>query len=119
MHVEPAAFNDHVAIARVLREAKLPLPAEGDPPVHMLVVRDGAGEVLACAGWEVYGASVLLRSVAVKSGDRRGGLGRALVSTALEGLREGGVHDVFLLTTDAVDFFARLGFDYGDRDAMP
>jgi amino-acid N-acetyltransferase len=118
MLVEPAAFNDHVAICELLHESKLPVPDAGEPPVHILIVRNGAG-IVACAGWEAYGDCVLLRSIAVKSSARRRGIGRAIVSAALDGLEQAGVREVFLVTNDAAGFFAELGFEKVERSVMP
>jgi N-acetylglutamate synthase-like GNAT family acetyltransferase len=118
MLVEPAAFNDHVAICELLHAARLPVPDAGEHPVHILVVREG-GEIIACAGWEAYGDSVLMRSIAVKPEVQRHGVGRALVSAALDGLSQSGVRAAFLVTTDAADFFAHLGFERCERASMP
>ena len=51
--------------------------------------------------------------------ERRGeGLGQRLTAAALELAREHGVHDVYLLTTTAGDFFPRFGFTPIARNQM-
>jgi amino-acid N-acetyltransferase len=116
--VEPAAFNDHAAIAELLTDASLPLPDAVDVPVRMLVAREG-GRVIGCAGWEHHGEAALLRSVAVRSEARRRGVGAALVRAALVEIAATGAREAVLLTTDAEAFFAGLGFTPVDRRALP
>jgi len=56
------------------------------------IVAEREGELIGVAGLEVYGASALLRSVAVE--------------------------DVFLLTTTAERYFPRFGFSCVSRDEV-
>ena len=116
--IEPAAFNDHAAIAELLTDALLPLPDVEDVPVRMLVAREG-DRVIGCAGWERHGKAVLLRSVAVRPRARRQGLGAALVRAVLAEIAASGTREIVLLTTDTEAFFAALGFAPIDRDALP
>jgi amino-acid N-acetyltransferase len=116
--VEPAAFNDHAAIAELLTAAALPLPDGDDAPVRVLVARE-AGRLLGCVGWERYGEVALLRSLAVAHDGRGRGVGRALGEAALATLGAEGVREVVLLTTDASAFFARAGFTRVERSALP
>ena len=115
--IEPAAFND-VAVVSLLAAADLPVPGAEDAPVQMRVLRE-AGRVLACAGYERYGARALLRSVAVADEARGRGLGRALVAAVLAELEAQGAREVYLLTLEAAGFFARLGFTPIARTAVP
>ena len=79
--------------------------------------RDGA--VVGSAALELYGASALLRSVAVQR-DRRGrGLGRRLTGAALDLARRCGAVRVYLLTETADDFFPRFGFSPVARREVP
>ena len=104
--IDEAALNDHEAIRALLVGAGLPVP-DGD------VARD-EGRVVGCIGHERHGPSdeALLRSLAVSSDARRRGVGRALVLSRLERLRE---RPVYLLTISAAPFFARLGFERIER----
>src|SRR4051812_14865939 len=61
-------------------------------------------------GLELSGAVGLLRSLAVQQGNRGAGHGTALVRYAEDHARAYGVRDLFLLTTTAEAFFARLGY---------
>ncbi|MBI3268706.1 MAG: GNAT family N-acetyltransferase [Planctomycetes bacterium] len=117
--VGPARAEDLSAIRGLLGEAGLPIPGAGDPPVSFVVARGAHGGVSGCAGWEVHDGRALLRSVAVRAAERRGGVGGRLVAAALEGLRGAGVREVCLVTMGAAAFFARQGFAPIARDAVP
>jgi N-acetylglutamate synthase-like GNAT family acetyltransferase len=66
---------------------------------------------------EHCGDDLLLRSVVVLP-DRQGeGLGRLVVDETLASLGRGG--DVFLATTSAASFFARIGFTEVQRASVP
>ena len=66
--------------------------------------------MVGSAALEAYGGAALLRSVAVRGELRGKGLGRRLVSAALELAAERRANTVYLLTEGAEDFFVRLGF---------
>lgn len=75
------------------------------------------GRVVGFAGVEHCGDDLLLRSVVVLP-DRQGeGLGRLVVDETLANLGRGG--DVFLATTSAASFFARIGFTEVQRASVP
>jgi amino-acid N-acetyltransferase len=61
-------------------------------------------------GLEYYGASALLRSLAVAPEARGRGLARALTAQALAAAREQGITQIFLLTETAAAFFPQFGF---------
>lgn len=103
------ALLDRCGLPRLLPE---------DQPGEYLFCRDGDA-VLACGGWERYGADALLRSVAVAPECRGQRLGERLVTEALARLRAVGAADVWLLTETAAPFFARLGFRASPRGAAP
>ena len=88
--------------------------AEGDDP--------GAGgrpPVIGLAGVELYPDGALLRSVAVHPDWRGTGLGRALVTRALDTARAEGAREAYLLTTTAERWFPRLGFAPIGREQVP
>ncbi len=84
-----------------------------------MATSETSGAVLGVAGLERYGNVGLLRSVAVGDNLAGNGLGTALVRALLERAREGGVRDVFLLTTTAPDWFPRFGFTVARREELP
>ena len=95
------------------------LPTEGVDTIlpTMLVARE-RGMPTGCAGLEVYGTVALLRSVAVHPAYRGRQLGQQLVQAILDHARSLGIHDVYLLTETASEYFPRLGFRLIDRSAV-
>jgi amino-acid N-acetyltransferase len=68
------------------------------------------GELAGVAGLERYGTSALLRSVAVSPTQRGRRVAQRLVDRLLDEARRDQVHDVYLRTTTAEDFFPKFGF---------
>lgn len=118
MDIRPAASSHLPAVRDLLAAAGLPAGGLPEQLEGFVVATDG-DQVVGCAGLEVYGACGLLRSVAVRPDRRRRGVGRALVAHLIARARAAGVADIYLLTTDAVDYFARLGFEPLDREQVP
>ena len=101
------------------------LAAEGLPQggvaegiTHFHVLDDGHG-VIATAGIEAHGSSALLRSVVVAPANRSRGLARRLIVRMLQHVRELGHDSLYLLTMDADEYFAGLGFIRLSRDDAP
>lgn len=96
------------------------LPTEGARQhLSSYLLAESNGEVVGCAGAEVYGDIALLRSVAVAPGLQRQGIGRLLVERLLLEARRRQIRRLFLLTVTAPDYFARLGFRQGRIDEAP
>jgi len=74
-------------------------------------VLDKDGELVGCAGVEVYGEAAVLRSVATAPSIRGTGEGIRLVKRCLEYAREKGAKRCYLFTMTAEDFFPRFGFE--------
>jgi len=70
-------------------------------------------------GLELYGNVALLRSLAVSTGSRGNGHGKALIAHAERYAASQGVREVYLLTTTAVEWFERFGYRRIDRDSAP
>ncbi len=104
---------------RLLEEAKLPT---ADLTAGHLEHFFGCGTQDAprgVVGLEVHGDDALLRSLAVGLRARGRGCARALVARAERYAREHGVRRIYLLTTTAADFFARLGYKRVEREKAP
>ncbi|MDZ7748105.1 MAG: arsenic resistance N-acetyltransferase ArsN2 [Halofilum sp. (in: g-proteobacteria)] len=84
----------------------------------LLGMREG-GRIIGVVGVESHGPIGLLRSLVVGRGSRRAGCGRELVAQAEAWAGENGMESLYLLTTTASDFFARLGYEVADRDSAP
>jgi amino-acid N-acetyltransferase len=116
MRFERATASDVPAVEALLSAAGLPLDGAADALRLGVVARDGAtGAVVAAAAIERYEDAGLLRSVVVAPELRGTGLGRALVAEAEALARSAGIHDLYLLTETAIDWFPRLGYEVVDR----
>jgi amino-acid N-acetyltransferase len=114
----PAAREELGEIRGVL--AALGLPAEDVGAPHQTFLTARAGEALiGFVGLESYGASALLRSLAVVPSRHGEGLGGELARRALALADAQGVRQVFLLTTTAERFFERAGFLRIAREDVP
>lgn len=104
-----ASASDWPAVEALLLANKLPTEgAQAHLSNYLLALSDG--DVVGCAGVEVYGSVALLRSVAVAPGLHHQGVGRLLLQTMLQQAKERGISSLHLLTTTAPEYFARFGF---------
>jgi len=110
--------SDFSAVAELLNANHLPTDGLRECFAHAIVARSGDA-VVGCAALEPYHGGELLRSVAVDRARRGLGLGQRLTQTAIESARSRRAPAVFLLTTTAEAFFARLGFTTISRDDVP
>ncbi|HKU61656.1 MAG TPA: arsenic resistance N-acetyltransferase ArsN2 [Gemmatimonadales bacterium] len=122
--LRPARPEDRAAEEALLTEVGLPLAGLDECFANTWVAEagddpSGSTRLVGMAGVEIYPDGALLRSVAVHPHWRGRGLGCALVMRALEAAGEAGVLDVYLLTTNAADWFPRLGFAPIAREAVP
>ncbi len=77
------------------------------------------GKLIAVIGVEQYTTVALLRSLAVNRSARQSGCGSRLVSELEVWCAERGVEEIYLLTTDASDYFTRAGYSEVCRDLAP
>jgi amino-acid N-acetyltransferase len=102
----------------LLGSAKLPFDdVASDLQDFIVAISDG--QVVGCVALETFGGEALLRSLAVAEHLRGAGLGRMLYDRIIARAREQGLTRLFLLTTTAVPFFARRGFESVDRSEAP
>lgn len=118
VELAPAALEHRASVAALLAEAGLPLDGLDDQfPAAYVVARQGG--IVGVAGLERHGDSGLLRSVAVSERFRNSGLGRLLVTDRVNAARALGIQQIFLLTTTAANYFAKLGFSPSTRAEVP
>ena len=117
LELRTARSADLTAVLALLGRAHLPTAGVAESLSHFIVA-EREGELIGMAGLEVYGASALLRSVAVEDSWRGSGVGRTLIDRALDRARQVGIEDVFLLTTTAEHYFPRFGFSCVSRDSV-
>jgi amino-acid N-acetyltransferase len=114
--LQPVDRTDSRYAESVLSESGLPTADLSDPQLYIYTVD---GDPVGVGGIEQYGTVGLLRSVAIEEAARGQGYGTALTDALLDRGRAEGITELFLLTTTAADFFARLGFERTDRAAAP
>lgn len=115
VRVRPAEGADDEEAVRSLR-SEAGLEPEGRDAATV-VAEDG--EVLAAAGVEVRSDQGYLHGVAVREDVRGLHVGTLVAAAALRRARASGAAGALLLTEDASGFFARLGFEPLERDALP
>lgn len=104
-----AGASDWPAVEALLLANKLPTEgAQAHLPTYLLATSNG--EVVGCAGAEIYGSVALLRSVAIAPGLQKQGIGRLLVERLLLEARSRDIAALYLLTVTAPEYFAQYGF---------
>jgi amino-acid N-acetyltransferase len=116
MRIDRATPADTPAVEALLAAADLPLEGAGEALQLGVVGRDER-RVVAAAAIERYGEVGLLRSVVVDGALRGTGLGRQIVDAAEALASAEGIHELYLLTETAIDWFPRLGYQRVDRQA--
>ncbi len=112
------AKEDLEAIQGLLAQASLlPDGIEGLTD-HCLIARVGS-RLVGVVALEPCGKSALLRSLAVAPDWRGRSVGRNLCSRSISHARLLGVEQLFLLTTNAEEYFAALGFQRVERSEVP
>jgi amino-acid N-acetyltransferase len=116
--IAPAKPADLAEIVRLLQEARLPTSDVAQHAASFFVAK--SGDTLAgVAGLERAGPAGLLRSLAVAPEFRGHGLGKALCARVTAYAAEQGIREIYLLTSTADQFFAKLGFRVVPREAAP
>lgn len=75
--------------------------------------------IVGVIGFEKYGSSALVRSFAVRSEFRQGGIGAALVRYVLDRLTTEGISSIYLLTNTIEKYMVRFGFGKISRQDIP
>lgn len=116
-HIRPATAADLPDAVSFLRAASL--PTEDLAAEYLEQVADSDSGMLGIIGMQRFGDVALLRSLVVSPSARGAGAGRALVAALEAAASRGGVQALWLLTIDASEFFARLGYGVQDRQSAP
>jgi len=121
-YVHPVKESDLPQILSLLQLVQLPI--EGVPEhvgdfIQITARGKRGGPILGCVGLEIYDGSALLRSLAVEPEHQGKGYGRELTAAITEYARKRGVAVLFLLTSTAESFFAKVGFVRVERETVP
>jgi tRNA (guanine37-N1)-methyltransferase len=118
--IRPASPVDLSAVRELLERCGLPLAGLEDQFPHAYAVAVAAGgDVVGVGAVERYGASGLLRSLAVDERLRGTGIAERLLEERLRAARQGGLETVYLLTETAPRYFERHGFTRIARADLP
>lgn len=118
LNFRAASLADLPKVVELLIASGLPV-AGVEAHIDNFLLAFQEGSLAACAGLERYGATALLRSVAVDGRYRGMGLAQRLVAQQIAIARADGIESVLLLTTTAATFFERFGFQTISRAEAP
>jgi amino-acid N-acetyltransferase len=118
LYIRGGETPDVEVIRKLLLDAVLPASGISLDSGTYFVASEG-GRLVGAIGLQRAGSSMLLRSAVVAPDWRNRGVGSLLARTALEHARKDQPQSLFLLTTTAAGFFARLGFRAIDRTEAP
>lgn len=115
--IEPTALSD--AAMALLNACHLPVADLSSCSGLQLFGAFEGDELRGIIGLEILDRVALLRSLAVTTEYRGGGLGASLVKHVEHQAATRSVDSLYLLTTTAANFFSRLGYKSAARDAAP
>lgn len=116
--IEPVTDADLTYVEGVLREAGLPTAGLRDEAARLFLAMI-QGERVGVGGFEQYGESGLLRSIAVEPSHRGEGYGSEMVEAIESEASTAGLRRLVLLTTDADPFFRALDYEPAEWSAQP
>ncbi len=110
---------DFETVTGWLAAARLPAADLSIDDMQHFLLAESDGVPVGTVGLEPFGNVGLLRSLVVVPHSQGGGAGRMLVA-ALEGQAAArGMHELWLLTTDADAYFTKLGYEVMPRESAP
>ena len=118
MRLRNAESNDLLHLKEFLENNSLTSVGIQQCLENFLIATNESGDWVGIAGYEEYGRSALLRSVAVTKEFRNSGTGRVLVEQVLANAKKRGFDIVYLMTEAAETYFERLGFESICTDQM-
>jgi len=114
------AETDHLDhMLDLLRSADLPTEGVVESLADYWVALEEPDGVVGLIGLEIHGPDGLLRSLVVHPDQRRRGLAARLCSELFGRARAELLRAVYLLTTDAAEYFTRHGFASVERSDVP
>jgi N-acetylglutamate synthase-like GNAT family acetyltransferase len=115
----PLRAGERAALAAALAKSELPT-ADIEAPGRLFWRFETSDEVpVGFGGLEVHGEDALLRSLVTLPPVRSRGVGTAMVAALEFEARLHGCRSLWLITTTAADFFARLGYARCERAVVP
>lgn len=119
MNVRPARTADFATVTGWLAAARLPVADLSIDDMQHFLVAESDGLPVGTVGLEPFAAIGLLRSLVVVPHSQGEGAGGRLVAALEREAVSRGMNELWLLTTDADSYFARLGYEVVSRDTAP
>jgi len=119
MQITPAHNENETGIKQLLESYDLPTTDLTPGKLGSFLILQHEDELVGVIGLESYGQVGLLRSLAVRRGQRGRGYGGNLVTQIEVRARENGVNELYLLTTTAEGFFGKRGYARVTRASAP
>jgi amino-acid N-acetyltransferase len=119
MQIIPAKAQDETRIKAFLSDCHLPSNDLSTAHLAHFFVTKEAGRIVGSVGLEVCGEFGLLRSLALSESLRGQGVGGQLVEHIEAYALSQQIEFLYLLTTTADRFFARIGYQTTPRESAP
>ena len=119
MNIRLATTADFETITGWLAAARLPVADLSIDDVGNFLLAETDGTPVGTIGLEPFDGIALLRSLVVVPHSQGGGAGRLLVAALEAEAGQRGMHELWLLTTDADAYFTKLGYESVARDDTP
>ncbi len=110
LSISSAKSEDLESVLQLLNSVKLTVEGVRQNLENFFVIRDANSNLIGAAGLEYYGASALLRSVAVSAQHRDEGIGHSFVQCCIAESKRRKIQRLYLLTETAEKFMQRFGF---------
>ena len=95
------------------------LPVSDLDESKILFACSSRGELIGTGGLEFFRDCALLRSISVRKDSQKKGLGKFIVAEMEKLAVQKGINRLYLLTTSAMDFFTKEGYEKIDRNDVP
>jgi amino-acid N-acetyltransferase len=119
MQIVPASVQAESGIKNLLGACGLPSDDIHSSQIGNFFIIQDSGHVVGSVGLEICGEFGLMRSLTLSESLRGQGLGTQLVEHIEGYARSKKIKSIYLLTTSADQFFARLGYQITVREYAP
>ncbi|MFC1749527.1 arsenic resistance N-acetyltransferase ArsN2 [Pseudomonadota bacterium] len=119
LNVRVCTELDIPSLVSLLKDARLPYLDIDEHIATFYIAEDASGVIVGCVGLEKHNTCGLLRSLLVSKHSRNNGYGVLLFEYAQKKAKLLGVEEMYLLTTDARDYFLSKGFVVDERARVP